>query len=82
MSPVKTTKQTIGGSAQLSATSSASESADPAVKALTELEATVNSNARRYNEMKQLSDRKAEQLKQLQVRRVPSLRAAVAVFPS
>ena len=37
------------------------------MKALSELEYTVNSSARRYNELKVMADKKAEQLKQLQV---------------
>lgn len=68
MSPVK-----LGGSSKSASAPSLSlssggllEQPDPTVKALAELEMTVNTSARRYNELKILADKKAEQLKQLQ----------------
>ncbi len=47
-------------------TTSSSDAGDPAVKALQELEQAVNLNARRYNDLKLLADKRQEQLKALE----------------
>ncbi len=68
MSPVKTMKSASASALSLSLSSGGLlEQADPASKALTELEMTVNASARRYNEVKVAADKKAELLKQLEV---------------
>lgn len=45
----------------------ASEAADSTTRAIKELEASVNHNARKYNELKQTADKKERQLKKLKV---------------
>jgi hypothetical protein len=76
MSPVKFAPAKSSSAPSLSLGGGGLEAADPSVKALAELEYTVNTSARRYNELKVAADKKSEQLKQLQVRRLLAVASA------
>ena len=54
---------------------------DPSTKALYELEHTVNSNARKYNDLKLVAEKKTEQLRQLSVRACSLFSACTWVVP-
>ena len=68
MSPVKLAPAKSASAPSLSLGGGLAD-ADPATKALSELEFTVNASARRYNELKIAAEKKTEQLKQLKARR-------------
>ncbi len=68
MSPVKTLTKSLSATATLTSIGGPpSEGGDSGARALAELEQAVNLNARRFNDLKQVADKKADALKLLQV---------------
>lgn len=65
MSPVKALAKSMSATAVSALSTPVADGPDMGSRALTELEAAVNVNARRYNDLKQLADKRQEQLKVL-----------------